>query len=70
MLEVNGQRYITAVEAPEYLGSDVKSSRVHDWKRRRLVTGYKMGGLVWFRLDELIEVEFITRRSPGGRPRG
>lgn len=63
-------RFVTATEAPSYLGPDVSVSMVNKWRQRRMVTGYRVGREVLFRLDELKEVERATRRSvKGGRPR-
>lgn len=56
-------RYVTAREAPAYLGADVSEAMVNKWHSRRMVTGYRVGREVLFRLDELKEVEGVTRRS-------
>lgn len=62
-------RYVTATEAPDWLGDDVTVDAVNKWHTRRMVTGYRVGRLVYFRLDELREVEQVTRDTPSGRPR-
>lgn len=56
-------RYVSATEAPEFCGPDVTRDMVYEWRKRRLVTGYRVGREVLFRLDELKEVEGVTRRS-------
>jgi hypothetical protein len=61
--------YVTATEAPDWLGDDVTVDMVNKWHRRRKVTGFRVGREVFFRLDELREVEQVTRDTPGGHPR-
>jgi hypothetical protein len=69
MIYVNGLSYVTAAEAPASLGPDITAALVRDWKRRRLITGYRVGRETWYRLDELVEVEYVLRNSRTGRPR-
>lgn len=69
MIAVEGIEYVTASEAPDRLGADVVPAMVWDWKRRRLVTGYRVGREVYYRLDELIEVEYVLRVAGKGRKR-
>jgi hypothetical protein len=71
MLEVDGQRFVTAREVGGglVLGADISEDAVNQWHRRRKITGYRVGREVFFRLDELREVEQVVRESPGGRPR-
>ena len=69
MIEVNGSVYITATEAPEHLGTDCSPQTVRQWGKRRKVNGYRLGRETYYSLDELTEVEYVTRTSPTGRPR-
>lgn len=66
---VAGIEYVTAQEAADRLGPDIVPAMIRDWKRRRLVTGYKIGAVMYYRLAELVEVEFVLRDSGRGRPR-
>lgn len=69
MITIGRCDYIRATEAPDHLGADITADRIRDWKRRRLITGYPVGRATYYRLDELIEVEYVTRTTPEGRPR-
>jgi hypothetical protein len=69
VIEVEGIRYVTATEAPDHLGADIVPAMIRDWKRRRLITGYRVGKVTYYRLDELIEVEYVLRDSGKGRRR-
>lgn len=74
MLEVRDDqgelvRYISATEAPGYLGPDVTPGMVYKWRQRHMVNGYKVGREVYYRLDELKEVEGVLRRRGLGRKR-
>lgn len=62
-------RYVTATEAPCYLGPDVTAAMVYKWRQRRMVNAYRVGREKFYRLDELKEVEGVLRRSGRGRPR-
>lgn len=68
MLVVNGETFVQAIEVGDYLDG-VTPALVRQWKRRRLITGYPTGRLVYFRVSELVEVEYVTRTAPLGRPR-
>lgn len=69
VIHLNGHDYYQAAEAAARLGGDVVPRMIWDWKRRRLITGYRVGRAVYFRYDQLVEVEFDTRTARGGRPR-
>lgn len=70
MLEIEGQRFVTATEVGRgYIGGDVTMAMVAMWRKRRMVTPYRVGREVFYRLDELKEVEQATRDTPRGRPR-
>jgi hypothetical protein len=69
VIEVEGIRYVTATEAPDHLGADITRDMIYKWRKRRKITGYRVGKEVYHRLDELIEVEYVTRGTPDGRPR-
>lgn len=76
MLEIadeNGDpiQYVTATEAPEHFGkwTKVTTAMVNKWHQRRKITGYRVGQRVYFRLDELKAVEFVTRTEVRGRKR-
>jgi hypothetical protein len=64
VIEVEGIRYVTATEAPDHLGADVTPGMVAMWRQRRMITPYRVGREVYYRLDELIEVEYVTRGMP------
>jgi hypothetical protein len=75
MLEVHDDqgalvRYVTATEAPEWLGDDVTSGMVAMWRHRHMITPYRVGREVYYRLDELREVEQVTREAPQSHRRG
>lgn len=64
---VNGVTYATADELREQLGDDITAELLRDWKRRGLVTAVRVGRVNWYRVDEAIEAEFLTRNRT--RPR-
>lgn len=66
---VAGIEYVTAHEAADRLGPDIVPNMIRDWKRRRLVTGYRVGKVTYYRADELVEVEYVLRDGGKGRPR-
>jgi hypothetical protein len=61
--------YVTAQDGADRLGSDINPGMIYQWHSRHMVTGYKVGKIVWFRWDELQEVEYVTRTTRAGRPR-
>jgi hypothetical protein len=63
--------YVTATEAPDHFSPSLKVRKgtVAQWHHDREVTGYRIGRQVYFRLDELQEVEYVKRTTRGGRPR-
>lgn len=69
VITVAGQTYITATEAPSYLGADVAPATVRQWGSRRKVNRYPVGGETYYALIELAEVERVTRTAKVGRPR-
>ena len=82
MIELDGVEWATAEEAAGeekprpgerrrrhgLLGPDVKPSRVRDWKRRGFVAGYRVRGITYYRLDDLLAAELRTRLG-STRPR-
>lgn len=74
MLEIlddqgNMIEYVTAQEAADRLKPDVNTGMIYQWHSRRMITGYRVGRIVWFRWSEIEEVEYVTRRRPQGHPR-
>lgn len=69
MIEVNGLIYVTATEAPAHLGPDCTPQVVRAWGTRRKANRYRVGRETYYSLDELTEVEYLTRTSRTGRPR-
>ena len=69
MIYADDRAWITAGEAPEYLGSDITPDMVRDWARRGLCRGHRIGREVYYNLDLLTLAEHRTRTSRGGRPR-
>lgn len=67
MIEVGGITYVTATEAPGYLGADVTAEMVRAWGSRRKLNGYRVGRETFYSLDELTDVEFATRNSRFGK---
>jgi hypothetical protein len=61
--------YITATEVTDHLGPDVVPAMLRDWQRRHLITGYRVGKVTWYRLDEVREVEYVLRHGGRGRKR-
>lgn len=59
-------RFVTAKEAPEHFSPvlGVTEAMVNKWHSQRKVTGYRVSRQVFFRLDELQEVEKVTRDTP------
>lgn len=70
MIRLDGVDYCTPTEAPEQLGGDVTPDMVRQWIYRKLVVGYRVGRETYCKLDDLTEVEYETRISRQGRPRG
>lgn len=69
MIVVDGDEWVTAEEAIEQLGPDIRPDRLRDWLRRGLVEAHRVGQHNHYRLADLFEVEARTRRT-GTRPRG
>lgn len=69
MITVNGVEYITAEEAPTWIGADVRPGTVRQWGSRRKVNRYRVGNETYYSLIELAEVERTTRTTRVGRPR-
>ena len=69
MIDLNGATYITALEAPDYLGDDVRPATVRKWRQRGKLTGYPVGQRTHYLLDDLVEVEYETRQERRGRAR-
>jgi len=61
LITFKGATFATACEAREQLGDDVTPELLRDWRRRGLVTAIRVGRTNWYRLDEAIEAEFLTR---------
>lgn len=70
MIHVAGITYVLAGEAAEHLGPDVTAQMVRQWGARRMANRYRVGRVTYYSLDELTEVEYVTRSSARGRPRG
>jgi hypothetical protein len=69
MIEADGRTWITAAEAPDWLGPDITATLVRDWARRALVAGHRIGREVYYDLDTLTETEHAVRTSRAGRRR-
>jgi hypothetical protein len=69
MIRVAERDWITATEAPAYLGPDVQAQTVRAWAARGKVAGHRIGRETYYRLDDLTEIEHATRTSNRGHRR-
>jgi hypothetical protein len=73
MITVYDVDWATAAEVGEHLGADVAPEMLAQWYRRglarRVVIGTGPCRAVYYRLDDCVEAEMLTRVQPRGRPR-
>jgi hypothetical protein len=69
VIHVNGVNYVTADEGAEWLGADINPPMIRQWGSRHMVNRYRVAGRTYYSIEELIEVEYVTRTSRAGRRR-
>lgn len=60
---VDGVEWATGAEVVARLGPDVSLALLRDWRRRRLIRGYRVGRLAWYALVDCEGAEHRTRTS-------
>jgi hypothetical protein len=69
VIPAGGKTWVTANEAPDWLGSDVTPEVVRAWASRGKVNGHRVGRETYYDLDDLTETEYATRTSTRGHKR-